>query len=100
MIGQHIVFTFVFILVCLCVVLSICYKNTKLTFLLFITFFTFLYFSFINYMLVNMSFADMLVLVVCLPSGMLDIYSKSAWYLGATMCKYIHMQDGYAIHLP
>ena len=40
-----------------------------------------------NFFLVNLSVADLLVILVCMPSAFLDIFSKEVWYLGAVMCK-------------
>ncbi len=41
-----------------------------------------------NFFLVNLSVADLLVIIVCMPSAFLDIFSKDVWYLGPVMCKY------------
>ena len=40
-----------------------------------------------NFFLVNLSVADLLVIIVCMPSAFLDIFSKDVWYLGPVMCK-------------
>ena len=40
-----------------------------------------------NFFLVNLSIADLLVILVCMPSAFVDIYSKEVWYLGPVMCK-------------
>ncbi len=40
-----------------------------------------------NFFLVNLSVADLLVILVCMPSAFVDIYSKEVWYLGPVMCK-------------
>ena len=40
-----------------------------------------------NYFLVNLSIADLLVILVCMPTALVDIYSKEVWYLGPFMCK-------------
>ncbi|CAG5134632.1 unnamed protein product, partial [Candidula unifasciata] len=37
----------------------------------------------INLYLVNLSVADLLVLLVCQPTALLEFYSKERWYLGA-----------------
>ena len=42
-----------------------------------------------NFFLVNLSVADLLVILVCMPSAFVDIYSKEVWYLGPVMCKSI-----------
>lgn len=36
----------------------------------------------------NLSIADMMVLVVCMPSAAIDLFAKEVWYLGEFMCKY------------
>ncbi|XP_014676783.1 PREDICTED: allatostatin-A receptor-like isoform X2 [Priapulus caudatus] len=38
-----------------------------------------------NIFLVNLSVADLLVIVVCMPSALVDIYAKEIWYLGEIM---------------
>ncbi|KAK2141637.1 hypothetical protein LSH36_1063g00022 [Paralvinella palmiformis] len=40
-----------------------------------------------NIFLVNLSFADLLVLLVCMPIGLIDLYSKDVWLLGSFMCE-------------
>ncbi|XP_014674100.1 PREDICTED: growth hormone secretagogue receptor type 1-like [Priapulus caudatus] len=42
-----------------------------------------------NFFLVNLSIADMAVIVICMPSSMADIYSKEVWYFGYVMCKIV-----------
>ena len=39
-------------------------------------------------LLVNLSVADLLVITVCMPAGLLEFYSDDVWYLGEIMCKY------------
>ncbi|XP_066275521.1 uncharacterized protein [Branchiostoma lanceolatum] len=39
-----------------------------------------------NYFLVNLSVADLLFLLVCVPVGLLDTWIVYPWYLGETMC--------------
>ncbi|XP_072042443.1 growth hormone secretagogue receptor type 1-like [Amphiura filiformis] len=39
-----------------------------------------------NYFLVNLCIADLLVLIVCMPSGLLDTFVPNQWLLGKTMC--------------
>ena len=41
-----------------------------------------------NYFLVNLSVADLLVLVVCQPVALLDLYAKERWLLGTALCEY------------
>ena len=41
-----------------------------------------------NMFLANLSVADLLVLLICMPSALLELHSRDAWHLGAAMCKY------------
>jgi len=40
-----------------------------------------------NVFLLNLSVADLLVLLVCQPAALLEFYSKDRWFLGTFMCK-------------
>lgn len=40
-----------------------------------------------HYCLVNLSIADLLLIIVCMPSAVLDLFSKEIWYLGSILCK-------------
>ncbi|XP_077992836.1 growth hormone secretagogue receptor type 1-like [Glandiceps talaboti] len=42
-----------------------------------------------NYFLVNLSVADLLVLVFCMPIALLETYVIRPWLLGETMCKVV-----------
>ncbi|CAF0718678.1 unnamed protein product [Brachionus calyciflorus] len=42
-----------------------------------------------HYCLVNLSIADLLLIIVCMPSAILDLFSKEVWYLGRFFCKVI-----------
>lgn len=42
--------------------------------------------NFTNYLLANLSIADLLVLIACVPSGMHDLFAKERWYLGRVWC--------------
>ena len=46
-----------------------------------------------NYLLLNLALSDFLVILICLPTAFVDIFSKDAWYLGAFMCKYYFSTD-------
>jgi hypothetical protein len=49
-----------------------------------------------NLFIVNLSAADLLVLVVCLPpSALVDI--TETWYFGVTMCKLVHYLQGVSV---
>ena len=40
-----------------------------------------------NFFLVNLSVADLLVLLVCMPPSFVDLYTKEVWVFGAALCK-------------
>ena len=40
-----------------------------------------------NYCLVNLSVADLLLIIVCMPSAIMDLFAKEVWYFGYIMCK-------------
>lgn len=40
-----------------------------------------------NMFLLNLSAADILVLLVCQPAGLLEFFGKDRWFLGKLMCK-------------
>lgn len=41
-----------------------------------------------NVFLVNLALADLLVILICLPTGYVELHSSpGVWYLGKTMCK-------------
>lgn len=44
-----------------------------------------------NVFLLSLSVADLLVLVICMPSALLEFYGKDVWYIGPAMCKYTHL---------
>ncbi len=39
-----------------------------------------------NYLLANLAVADTLTLLICIPTGLHDLYAKERWYFGKTMC--------------
>ena len=41
-----------------------------------------------NVYLANLSVADTLVLLICLPTGLSEFHSEEVWHLGDFMCKY------------
>ena len=41
-----------------------------------------------NLFLMNLSIADLLVLLICMPSSLTEFLAKEVWLLGAVMCKY------------
>ena len=41
----------------------------------------------VNLYLVNLCVADILVILVCMPTALTDIYAKDAWHFGKVMCK-------------
>ena len=40
-----------------------------------------------NCFIVNLSVADTLVLIVCMPTSLVELYSKNVWHLGPVMCE-------------
>ncbi|WAR21614.1 SIFAR-like protein [Mya arenaria] len=42
----------------------------------------------LNVFLLNLSLADVLVLVVCQPAALLEFFGKDRWFLGEIMCKF------------
>ena len=43
-----------------------------------------------NIFLVNLALADFLVILICLPTGLIELHSTpGVWYLGKSMCKSI-----------
>ncbi|XP_011412954.3 QRFP-like peptide receptor [Magallana gigas] len=40
-----------------------------------------------SFLFANLSLADLLVLIVCMPSAAIDLFAKEVWYLGEFMCK-------------
>ena len=41
-----------------------------------------------NIFLVNLSAADLLVLIVCMPSSLVEFHARDIWLLGSAMCEY------------
>ena len=41
-----------------------------------------------NLFLANLGIADLLVLVICLPSALLELHAQEIWLIGETMCTY------------
>ena len=44
--------------------------------------------SSVNMYLLNLCVADILVLTICMPTTLADIYTKTAWHFGGVMCKH------------
>ena len=42
--------------------------------------------NFTNYLLANLSIADLLVLLTNVPTGLHDLFAKERWYLGKALC--------------
>ncbi|ELU04429.1 hypothetical protein CAPTEDRAFT_63132, partial [Capitella teleta] len=40
-----------------------------------------------NIFLLNLCFADLLVIIVCMPSSLVEFHTHDVWYLGSFMCK-------------
>lgn len=42
-----------------------------------------------NWYLVNLSVADLLVLLVCQPAALIEFFARDRWYLGEMLCEYL-----------
>ncbi|XP_046576866.1 gastrin/cholecystokinin type B receptor-like [Haliotis rubra] len=51
-----------------------------------------------NLFLVNLAVADLMVITVCMPTALVDIYAKDIWHFGATMCTLVPMLENCAAH--
>lgn len=52
-----------------------------------------------NIFLINLSIADLFVLVVCTPTVLVEVNTKpDTWILGHGMCKYIRIFSKYRIN--
>ncbi|KAH3735295.1 hypothetical protein DPMN_041760 [Dreissena polymorpha] len=49
----------------------------------------------VNMYLINLCIADMLVILVCMPTALVDIFTKEVWYFGGTMCTYFYLYDSF-----
>ncbi|GFS07578.1 growth hormone secretagogue receptor type 1-like [Elysia marginata] len=54
--------------------------------------------SSINLYLVNLSIADLLVLLVCQPTALLEFYAKDRWFLGQALCVTIPVLEHTVLH--
>ena len=41
----------------------------------------------VNKYLLNLCIADLMVILVCMPTALADIFTKEVWYFGEFMCK-------------
>ena len=41
----------------------------------------------VNAYLMNLCVADLLLLVICMPTALVEIFAKTVWYFGPVMCK-------------
>ena len=41
-----------------------------------------------NWLLMNLSIADLCVILVCMPTSFVELFTKDVWYLGQFLCKY------------
>ncbi|CAG5134633.1 unnamed protein product, partial [Candidula unifasciata] len=51
-----------------------------------------------NLYLVNLSVADLLVLFICQPTAMLELFAKERWFLGDIVCKLIPALEHTTMH--
>lgn len=45
----------------------------------------------VNLYLCNLCVADILVLIVCMPTVLIELHTKDAWYFGETMCEFFSL---------
>ena len=43
-----------------------------------------------NLFLTNLSVSDLMVIMICMPSALLEFYCKDVWHLGEAMCEYLY----------
>ncbi|XP_052778426.1 prolactin-releasing peptide receptor-like [Mya arenaria] len=43
----------------------------------------------VNVYLVNLCVADLLVITICMPSALVDLFAKEVWYFGPVLCKLV-----------
>ncbi|XP_076439769.1 growth hormone secretagogue receptor type 1-like isoform X2 [Babylonia areolata] len=51
-----------------------------------------------NWYLVNLSLADLLVLLVCQPAALVEFFALDRWYLGAALCKLVPFLEHTVLH--
>jgi hypothetical protein len=54
--------------------------------------------NFTNYLLANLSIADLMVLFTCLPAAFHDLFAKERWYLGKAMCYIFYFSQNCMSH--
>ncbi|XP_076461664.1 QRFP-like peptide receptor [Babylonia areolata] len=51
-----------------------------------------------NWYLVNLSVADLLVLLVCQPAALTEFFARDRWFLGAGLCKMVPFLEHTVLH--
>ncbi|ESO98260.1 hypothetical protein LOTGIDRAFT_114263 [Lottia gigantea] len=51
-----------------------------------------------NYCLMNLSIADLLVLIICQPAALLEVFGQEKWLLGDFMCKTVAFLENMVSH--
>ncbi|XP_060066644.1 galanin receptor type 1-like [Ylistrum balloti] len=51
-----------------------------------------------NCLLCNLCIADLQVLLICQPAGMVEFYGKDRWYLGPVMCKLVPLFENASLN--
>ncbi|XP_041370369.1 QRFP-like peptide receptor [Gigantopelta aegis] len=51
-----------------------------------------------NFCLMNLSIADLLVLLICQPAALLEFYGQERWVLGDFMCKLVTFSENLVTH--
>ncbi|KAL4229344.1 hypothetical protein ACF0H5_012383 [Mactra antiquata] len=52
----------------------------------------------VNIYLINLCIADILVLAVCMPTVVVDIYAREVWYFGSAMCSIVPFLENTVVH--
>ncbi|XP_060581654.1 QRFP-like peptide receptor [Ruditapes philippinarum] len=52
-----------------------------------------------NMFLLNLSVADILVLLICQPAGLVEFFGKDRWFLGQIMCKLVPLMENGVLHV-
>ncbi|WAR04471.1 QRFPR-like protein [Mya arenaria] len=52
----------------------------------------------VNIFLINLCIADLLVLMVCMPTALTDLYARDIWYFGKAMCQAVPFLENTVAH--
>ncbi|XP_013384196.1 galanin receptor type 2 [Lingula anatina] len=48
--------------------------------------------------ILNLSVSDLLVMLVCMPTALVEFYAYEAWYFGDIMCKFVPFLENMTVH--